>query len=115
MRIRDFVTKLTFAGLLPMALALSEAQAEEVTLDSTAAIVNDDIILESALDSQTETLLNNYKAHGANVDALTARQQALQTLITKSLIMQLAQSNGFEMTDMQLDSTLEQTALRNNT
>lgn len=115
MRIRNFVKKLTFAGLLPMALALSEAQAEEVTLDSTAAIVNDDIILESALDSQTETLLNNYKAHGANVDALTARKQALQTLITKSLIMQLAQSNGFEMTDMQLDSTLEQTALRNNT
>ena len=97
-----------------IAPTLSYAE-EEVALDSTAAVVNGGIILESDLNRHTRELLQNYKTHGAQVDELTARRQALQSLITRSLILQLAQSNGADIPDMQLDSILKQTALRHNT
>ena len=97
-----------------IAPTLSYAE-EEVTLDSTAAVVNGGIILESDLNRHTRELMQNYKNHGAQVDELTARRQALQSLITRSLILQLAQSNGADIPDMQLDSILKQTAVRNNT
>ncbi len=99
-----------FAATAPVSYA-----EEEVVLDSTAAVVNSGIVLESDLNAQTAELLKNYRAHGANVDELTARRQALKSLITRSLILQLAESNGADVPDMELDSILKNAALRNNT
>ena len=111
--------------ILALALALGTVSAitmaantvsqGETVLDATAAVVNNGIILESELNDETNKLLAQYKARGANVDPITARKQALQTLITNSIILQIARNNGAEVTDMQLDSTLENTAMRNNT
>ncbi len=117
MKIKTALSKLALLGALSASLPLisTSANAQEVTLDATAAVVNTGIVLESELNEQTKSLLDNYKARGANVDELTARRQALQALITRSLILQLANNNGAEVTDMQLDTTLEQAALRNNT
>ena len=104
------------ASLSTVLLALfGNAYAEEQVLDSTAAVVNNGIILESELNTHTQKLLSKYAATGAKVDEITARRQALQSLITRELILQIAQTNGAEVTDMQLDSTLESAALRNNT
>lgn len=118
MRIKQTFTKLSliamFGASLAVAPALSYAE-EEIALDSTAAVVNGGIILESDLDRHTSELMQNYKARGAQVDEITARRQALQSLITRSLILQLASGNGADIPDMQLDSILKQTALRNNT
>lgn len=118
MRIKQTFTKFSliamFGASFAMAPALSYAEGE-VALDSTAAVVNGGIILESDLNRHTQELMANYKNHGASVDELTARRQALQSLITRSLILQLAASNGADITDMQLDSILKQAALRNNT
>lgn len=111
--------------ILALALALGTVSANtmaantvsqgETVLDATAAVVNNGIVLESELNDETNKLLAQYKARGANVDPITARKQALQTLITNSIILQIARNNGAEVTDMQLDSTLENTAMRNNT
>lgn len=111
--------------ILALALALGTVSANtmaantvsqgETVLDATAAVVNNGIILESELNDETNKLLAQYKARGANVDPITARKQALQTLITNSIILQIARNNGAEVTDMQLDSTLENAAMRNNT
>uniref|UniRef100_UPI003FEE22E8 SurA N-terminal domain-containing protein n=1 Tax=Succinivibrio sp. TaxID=2053619 RepID=UPI003FEE22E8 len=102
------------ASLSTVLLALfGNAYAEEQVLDSTAAVVNNGIILESELNTHTQKLLSKYAATGAKVDEITARRQALQSLITRELILQIAQTNGAEVTDMQLDSTLESAALRN--
>lgn len=104
------------ASLSAVLLAFfGNAYAEEQVLDSTAAVVNNGIILESELNAHTQKLLSQYAATGAKVDEITARRQALQSLITRELILQIAQTNGAEVTDMQLDSTLESAALRNNT
>lgn len=117
MKIKTALSKLALLGVLSTSLPLisTSANALETPLDSTAAVVNTGIVLESELNAQTKALLDNYKARGANVEELTARRQALQALITRSLILQLANNNGAEVTDMQLDTTLEQAALRNNT
>ena len=111
--------------ILALALALGTVSANtmaantvsqgETVLDATAAVVNNGIVLESELNDETNKLLAQYKARGANVDPITARKQALQTLITISIILQIARNNGAEVTDMQLDSTLENAAMRNNT
>ena len=114
MKLANLLKKYALVGLIPLCTMQTTMAAEE-QLDNTAAVVNDNIILESSLNDQTSQLLSRYKSHGANVDEITARKQALQTLITRSLILQLAANNGFEMTDMQLDSSLDQMALRNNT
>ena len=114
MKLANVLKKYALVGLIPLC-TMQTAVATEEQLDNTAAVVNDNIILESSLNDQTAQLLSRYKSHGANVDEVTARKQALQTLITRSLILQLAANNGFEMTDMQLDSSLDQMALRNNT
>ena len=118
MRIKQTFTKLSLIAMLGASFAIAPTLSyaeEEVALDSTAAVVNGGIILESDLNRHTRELLQNYKTHGAQVDELTARRQALQSLITRSLILQLAQSNGADIPDMQLDSILKQTALRHNT
>ena len=111
--------------ILALALALGTVSANtmaentvsqgETVLDATASVVNNGIVLESELNDETNKLLAQYKARGANVDPITARKQALQTLITNSIILQIARNNGAEVTDMQLDSTLENAAMRNNT
>lgn len=111
--------------ILALALALGTVSANtmaantvsqgETVLDATAAVVNNGIVLESELNDETNKLLAQYKTRGANVDPITARKQALQTLITNSIILQIARNNGAEVTDMQLDSTLENAAMRNNT
>lgn len=115
MKLKTLIKKWSLLGLFPLSLTIQNSFAQEIQLDNTAAIVNDDIILESQLNDQTQSLLGKYREHGANVDEITARKQALQSLITRSLILQLARSSGYDMTDMELDSTLDQVALRNNT
>lgn len=114
MILKQSVLQTTFKGLLLAGFICSEAVAQEVVLDSTAAVVNNGIVLESQLNEQTSKLMSQYSSSGAKVDEITARRQALQSLITKELILQIAQNNGATVTDMQLDSTLEGAALRNN-
>ncbi|MGN1281221.1 MAG: peptidylprolyl isomerase [Succinivibrio sp.] len=114
MRLKQSVLQTTFKGLVLAGFICTATHAQEVALDSTAAVVNNGIVLESQLNEQTHKLMNQYAAAGAKVDEITARRQALQSLITRELILQIAQNNGATITDMQLDSTLEGAALRNN-
>ncbi len=85
------------------------------TLDSTAAIVNNDIILTSELDKATKDIAQSFKKRGNNIDVVSARKAALENLITKSLILQIANQAGFQLTDSQIDTLLDQQAIRANT
>ena len=112
MKLKTLFTAIATACTLATSASV---QAQEVTLDSTAAIVNQEIILNSELNKATQKFLDQYKAHGMKVDEIDVRRQALENLITRSLILQLAKTQGSELTDMELDKTIEQTALINNT
>ena len=114
MKIKNVLSKIVVLSAAFYSFTGSALAAEQ-QLDSTAAIVNSGIILESDLDKQTRLILNTYRSRGTAVDELTARRQAMQSLVTRSLILQIAERNGYDMTDARIDSSLKQVAMRNNT
>lgn len=87
----------------------------EVLLDASAAIVNDDIILRSDLDRAQALVEQNFKQRGSVVDPLTARRAALESLVTRSIILQQGQKMGYQLTDTQINQALAQAAQNNNT
>ncbi|MBQ9275038.1 MAG: peptidylprolyl isomerase [Succinivibrio sp.] len=104
------------AALLGAALsACLEAAAKVEVLDSTAAVVNNDIILTSELNRAQARVQSNLRAQGHAVDELTARKAAMEGLITRSLLSQLAKLQGLDLTDTQLDQALRDLALHNHT
>lgn len=98
------------ALLLSLVFCTGYAGAEEQSLDAAAAIVNNDIILESELDKAQSAVSQNLARRGHMVDSVSARKAALESLITRSLVLQLAQSQGIALTDMQIDAAIAQSA-----
>ncbi len=108
-----FLKKLSVTALIFAQLAFLNAQAEEISLDTTAAVVNNAIILQSELDEAQEQVAAQLRARGTPVDDVSARKAALEGLITRSLVLQLAQNQGITLNDMQLDAAIAQAATRN--
>lgn len=84
------------------------------TLDETAAIVNNDIILESELDSAQAEVIRNFRSRGTQVSPLTARRAALEQLVTRSIALQQGRQLGLNLTDTQVDQALAQSATQSN-
>lgn len=97
-----------------VAALVFSAQLHAEVLDSTAAVVNNDIILESELDDATAQITANAAAKNVRLDPISARRSAMEHLITSSLVSQIAKQRGIEMTDMQLDQTLAEMAAKNH-
>ena len=98
-----------------LAMSSNFASAQELEIDSTAAIVNSNIILTSELNAAQEQIIRQFKRqNNSNLDPLTARKAALEGLISRELILQMAKRQGIDITDLQLDQALSQTAARNN-
>lgn len=89
------------------------AQAE--LLDTSVATVNNDIILKSELDSTQKEIELSFKNNNNPISALDARKAALEKLITKSLILQIAEKQGLGLNDLQIQQILAQTAAENHT
>lgn len=106
---------MSFGTMFCASSVASTAQAQEVTLDSSVAVVNSDIILRSELDAAQKAAQAQFKSRGANVDAVTARRAALEQLVTRSIIVQIGKRYGISLTDTQIDQALAQTAARSNT
>ncbi|MBO8416804.1 MAG: peptidylprolyl isomerase [Proteobacteria bacterium] len=98
------------ALLLSLVFCTGYAGAQEQSLDAAAAIVNNDIILESELDKAQSAVAQNLARRGHQVDSVSARKAALEGLITRSLVLQLAQAQGIALTDMQIDAAIAQSA-----
>lgn len=108
------IKKILFSALT-LATATTLAHATPVVLDSTAAVVNNDIILESELNAATKQVINNAARQKIELDPIAARKAAMEHLVTNALVLQLAKERGLELNDMQLDQALSETAAKNNT
>lgn len=86
-----------------------------VTLDATAAVVNNDIILESELDQAQAAVERSFKQRGADIDPISARRAALEQLVTRSIALQQGKQYGLNLTDTQIDQALAQAASSSNT
>jgi peptidyl-prolyl cis-trans isomerase SurA len=92
----------------------TQAQAKEEMLDKVAAIVNAGVVLES----EVQDLLKSIKKQSAkNNQALPSdnalRTQVMDKLINDSLIVQIGERMGVQVSDAQLDQTITNIAKEN--
>jgi peptidyl-prolyl cis-trans isomerase SurA len=106
----DIMTNMIKAILLASSLIVTlnaTVQAKEQLLDRVAAIVNGGVVLES----EVEDLLANIKRQAKkNNQALPSdkalRIQVMDKLINDSLLTQIGERMGIQISDAQLDQTL---------
>jgi peptidyl-prolyl cis-trans isomerase SurA len=92
----------------------AQVQAKEEMLDKVAAIVNSGVVLES----EVQDLLRNIKKQSKkNNQALPSdsalRTQVMDKLINDSLIVQIGERMGVQVSDAQLDQTIANMAQEN--
>ncbi len=96
------------------AVVNTPVQAKEVMLDKVAAIVNSGVVLES----EVQDLLKNIKKQSAKSNQALPSDNALRTqvmdkLINDSLIVQIGERMGVQVSDAQLDQTIANMASKN--
>lgn len=122
-------TSLCRASLLPLTLcaalgstAVAFAQesadgpqfSDADKIDRIAAVVEEDVILQSELDIAVETIRAQIKARGGPTppeDLLN--KQVLERLIMKKLQVQRAEGTGIRVSDSDVDTTLQRVAEQN--
>ena len=90
---------------------LFNVQAAETKVDAVAAIVNNNVVLESEVRDMIARVKKNAAKQGQTLPSDSALQvQALERLIMNSLQLQVAKRMGLQITDAQLDQTIENIA-----
>src|SRR3984957_8911089 len=83
-------------------------------LDRIAAIVNDGLVLRSALDEQMESVTRRLQEQKVEPPPESVRrQQVLDRLVLQEIQMQRAKHVGLTVTDEQLNGALQEIAARN--
>ncbi|WP_462321893.1 peptidylprolyl isomerase [Halochromatium sp.] len=92
----------------------SWAQGRIQPLDAIVAVVNDDVIVQSELDTQIDLLIPELQARDAAIpDPAVLEEQVLDQLILERLQMQRAQTLGLEVDEATLNEALTNIAARN--
>lgn len=117
---RFFVTKLLqliAAACLVLATTLAtttQAFASVQLLDKVAAVVNDDIVLDSQVrDRMHQVLVNIHKAGQSAPPMKVLRKQVLDQLILESIQLQMARRAGVRISDTQLNDAMTRIAKQN--
>jgi peptidyl-prolyl cis-trans isomerase SurA len=113
---------LTFARcLLPIGLGLAltivagSASAQRVLLDKVIALVDEDVVLQSELESRvTEIQDNAARAERALPQAEQLRTEVLDSLVLENLQMQLAEKVSIRFNDDEINRILGTMAENNN-
>jgi peptidyl-prolyl cis-trans isomerase SurA len=89
------------------AISLTTVHAEEIELDRVAAIVDSGVVLESEVKDLLSTIKVQAKKSNQGLPSDKAlRVQVIDKLINDSLIMQIGDRMGVQVSDAQLDETL---------
>lgn len=98
-----------FAGML------APTQAKEVALDKVVAIVNSGVVLESEVKELLQNIKDNAEKNGQSLPSDRAlRTQVMDKLINDSLVLQIGERMGVQVSDAQLDDTITNMAKENN-
>jgi len=108
-------------GLL-LLLTLTFAYAEDEpqpgprqSLNSIVAVVNDDIIMSSELDTATRSVVKQLDEKGTPMpEKSVLEKEVLDKLIMESLQLQLAAANGITIDDSQLNAEIKELAENND-
>jgi peptidyl-prolyl cis-trans isomerase SurA len=83
-------------------------------LDQVVAVVNDDIVLQSELESRTELVREQIRAQGAQPPAdRVLREQVLERLIMDRIQLQIADRQGIRISEQELNAALQNIADKN--
>jgi len=108
---------LAFAGLGLSATVHAQTRdlaTQGVPLDRIAAVVNDGVVLESEVDSETALVTERLKQQKLELPAENVlRKQVLDRLIMQQIEMQQAIRAGIKVSDEQLNDALQEVAQRN--
>jgi peptidyl-prolyl cis-trans isomerase SurA len=86
-------------------------QAVETKVDAVAAIVNNSVVLETEVRDMVARVKKNAAKQGQTLPSDSALEvQALERLIMNSLQLQVAKRMGLQITDAQLDQTIDNIA-----
>lgn len=89
--------------------------AAEVELDRVAAVVNGGVVLESEVNDLLASITLQAKKNNQTLPSDRAlRVQVMDKLINDSIILQLGERMGMQISDAQLDETLSNMANENN-
>jgi peptidyl-prolyl cis-trans isomerase SurA len=106
--------KLVLSTCLCLGLS-NTAFAERVELDKVVATVNNGVILKSEVDVLVTRVKQSAEAQGTQLPSEeTLRIQAIERLVDKEIMMQLAERMGLEISDAQLDQTIASIAQEQN-
>ncbi|AIL59677.1 parvulin-like peptidyl-prolyl isomerase [Pseudomonas alkylphenolica] len=100
--------------LLGAVLLSSTAHAAVQTLDSVVAIVDNDVVMKSQLDSRVREVQQTIAKRGGSVPpASVLDQQVLERLIVENLQLQIGDRSGIRITDEELNQAIGTIAQRN--
>jgi peptidyl-prolyl cis-trans isomerase SurA len=92
----------------------TQASAQVQSLDAIVAVVNDDVIVQSELQSQIDLLVTELQSRGATIpERKTLEEEVLDQLVLERLQIQRAQTLGIEVDEATLTEALTNIAGRN--
>jgi len=99
------------AVLFLVALVLSMPTRGLELLDRVAAVVDDDVIMESELATRMEMITRNMQAQGVTPPPATQfRSEVLNQMIVENLQLQMAKRAGVRINDQQLNNAMANVA-----
>ncbi len=104
------IIKLAFviSGLAFSAITTSSlSYAKEYQLDKVVAVVNTGVVLESEIDELVNNVKKQALAEKQSLPSDTAlRTQAMEKLINDTLLIEMGERMGVQISDAQLDQTI---------
>lgn len=102
--------------VISLMLGLASLQMAYAThdLDKIVAVVNEDVLTQTALDQQVEMIKSQLSGKTQLPDDAQLQKQVLQRLIDVTLQLQLAKDNNIEVTDAEVDDAVKNIAKKNH-
>ena len=99
---------------LLLLLSLNIAQAQEVVLERIVALVNDDVVLASELETELISVRQDLEQRNVRMPpAEELRRQVLERLIMQTLQLNVAERRGIRVDSATLDAAVRRVAERN--
>jgi peptidyl-prolyl cis-trans isomerase SurA len=113
-RLRRHLTAI--ACVMAIALLTAAPLQAEQTLDGIAAVVNEDVVLQSELQAEVDFVRNQMQRNGQRVPPDSVlHERILDRLILESIQLQRAEQRGISVNDEAVNNTLRNMADRNGT
>lgn len=114
-KIFKLVIRRAAAISLTLSVLASMAHSKVAVLDRVAAVVNDDIVLQSELDQRTASIYRSIQESGTQPPPLEIlRDQVLERLISERLQLSMGFNAGVRISDTEIDQTIARLAAGNN-